>query len=338
MSVLNNVPMSMLATDRARARLESLAGLGLDVESFATSATEILRQALPFTAACLAPADPATELITTTVKWGGLTNNEDDEWAYWEYEAAELWDFRATAHRPGGVTTTHVETGGRPETSPRHQEFFKRTYDFSDEMRAAFRADGATWGFVALFRDGTSAFTPAEQAFVSSVAPIFARGFRSGLVTGAAGHLGSQFGPAVIVVNPAGAVVQASLGAAEQVADLGGGPLGESSLPMSLRNLVGAARSYAAGRETQVPRMRLRTRSGGWVVAHASPLLAPGSTATDVVITIEEARPPEVIPLVVAAFGLTPREQAVSSWSSAAYPPAKSPAPCTCRPTPCRTT
>ena len=64
--------------------------LGLDLPAFATSAIEILHQALPFTAACLAPADPATELITTTVKYGGLTDNEDDEWAYWEYEADEL--------------------------------------------------------------------------------------------------------------------------------------------------------------------------------------------------------------------------------------------------------
>lgn len=308
----------------ARTRLEALAAAGLDVVSFGAAATDVLRSAVPFAAFCLAPVDPATELITGTVKGGGLGDEQDDQWAYWEYEADEGWDFRATARRPGGVTSTYLETGGHPERSRRHVEFYRSVWDFGDELRAALLLDGVMWGAVALFRENGAHFTPAEHQYLSGVAPVLARGLRTALITGTAGAVLEQseergeidVGPAVLVVGPDGAVRQASVGAAARVAELGGGPLSEP-LPMPLLSLVASARSYAAGRHTDVPRVRLRSRAAsggagsGWLLAHASPLLSPTGSGTDVVITIEPARAPEIVPLVVAAYGLTEREQDV---------------------------
>jgi DNA-binding CsgD family transcriptional regulator len=105
--------------------------------------------------------------------------------------------------------------------------------------------------------------------------------------------------------------VQMSVGAEARIADLiTGAAAGDPLAPVSA--LVGAARRYARGELPGPPRSRVRGTSGMWLVLHASPLTSFGDREGDVVVTIEEARPPEIVALVVAAFGLTARERDVT--------------------------
>ena len=117
-------------------------------------------------------------------------------------------------------------------------------------------------------------------------------------------------GPAVVIIDRNDEVTQISLGAQQRLAQLG--DLRHSTDPIGMVfGLVATARRLSHLAEAQLPRLRVRTPAGLWLVLHASPLAGRDGVGGDVVVTIEEARPPEVVDLVVAAFGLTAREHDV---------------------------
>lgn len=297
---------------RARDEIEALATAGLDVATFGRAALDVLTRAVPFSIACLAPADPATRLITGNLKWGGVGDEHDERWIFHEYEGPDPFNFEVVTRRPGGVGTAKVETGGDLNRSVRFTDFYHH-WDVGDEARIALQTGGTTWGFLALFRDGArSAFTGAEQEYLSGVRETLAVGMRAGMVTSAATELlPAPSGPVVLVVDSADEIVSVSVSAAQGLADLTDEPIGRAPLPFSLRALVGAARRFGRGQHPTVLRVRIRSRRGLWLVAHASPLLSRDGSFTDVVVVVEEARPPEIVSLVVAGLGLTGRERDV---------------------------
>lgn len=301
------------APERVRTRIDALATAGLDWQTFGQTALDVLQRAMPVAAACFATVDPATQLVTATIKTGDLDDDHDDQWSFHEYEVEDVYDFRGLARRPGEAVTLHAETGGDPRRSVRYAEMFSPVWDFSDELRTTLRVDGVMWGALALFHDAGRVFSPAEADFVAGVAEGLGRGLRAGLLVAAVADLdaGCDRGPAVVVVDARGDVAQANLAAPTRITELGGGPLGGSPLPQVVNSLVAAARRQVADPTAPTPRARLRTRDGRWVVAHASPLVSRTDAGTDVVVTIDDARPPEIIPLVVASYGLTDRERDV---------------------------
>ncbi|MBI1349569.1 MAG: LuxR family transcriptional regulator [Actinomycetales bacterium] len=299
-----------MRADVVERQLTGLARSGLDSDAFAQGALDLLQRAVPFESACLAFTDPVTELLTGTVKLD-LPDARDAEFARLEYETDDINQFQDIASREVPVGVLSLDTEGHPERSRRFREFLVPHFDQGNELRAACRVGGQTWGLLGLYRPtAATGFSPAEAAFVASIAPLLASGIRAGLVVEAAdpGREPAD-GPAVLVVSGTNDVVQASSGVVRRLADLGADPWGE--LPISLSSVVSAARSYATGRSETPARARIRTAAGTWLVVHASTLSSPHGSRGDVVVTIEEARPPEIVPLVVAAFALTDREREV---------------------------
>ena len=298
------------SAERTRQQLASLAASGLDQRTFASTAIPLLQKAVPFDASCTAGLDPATLLVTDTFKLA-IDDDHDQEWAQYEYQIDDVAKFVDLARRKDPVTTVEIETGGDVSRSLRHSEFLRPNFRFGHELRAALRVEGATWAAFCLFRqEGSSDFSPAEVGFIESITESFALGMRMGLLAAAATAEPSMHGPSVLIVGADDSVDQLSPGADSRLAELGG-DVAVGRLPMHLLTLVAAARAFARGEYPAAPRLRVRSRSGEWLVAHASTLAARDGSGSSVVITIEEARPPEIVPLVVAAFGLSPREQEV---------------------------
>jgi DNA-binding CsgD family transcriptional regulator len=306
-----------LTLQRVRRDVEVLAHAGLDTTTFLDEVYESLQRAVPSDAACVASIDPASQLTTGAFKFGELTGRYDTDelWGLLEYGHVELTSFTELARTGVLAVGMYDTTSGDVQRSRRVRELVQSSLGCTDELRVVATAGGQLWGGVAMFRGDRSApYREEDVEFVSSLSGLLARGLRVGLLARLAAKppASSASGrPAVMVFDAEARLTQASVGAEARLADL----IRELHAPPPfavIGSLVAAAWRYAAGITDVLPSSRLRLRSGEWVVLHASPLTATDETTASVVVTIEEARPQEIVPLVVAAFDLTPRERDVT--------------------------
>ena len=305
-----------LTAERVRRDVEVVARAGLDLDTFLSEAVESLHRAVPHVAACLATVDPSTELLTGTRKFGDLQGRDshDHEWGLIEYGSVEETTFTELSRAGTRSVGVHAATGGDVSRSQRMREFMQPNFGYTDELRVVFRDGGSVWGGAALFRDpGSDPFTQDEVDFAGSLSAAFAAGVRTGLLArlATAGPPPASAGPAVLIIGADDQVRQTSLGAEERLVELES-PTHNATWTGIITSLVAAARRYARGETRVPPRSRVRSRSGMWLVLHATPLMGPDGVSGDVVVTIEEARPPEIVPLVVSAFDLTQRERDVT--------------------------
>ncbi|MXP20641.1 LuxR family transcriptional regulator [Gordonia sp. HNM0687] len=304
-----------LTLERVRSDVDVLARAGLDVGDFLGEAISSLVRAVPHAAACMATVDPNTLLLTSTRKYGNLLgrNDHDDEWGLREYGAPECSSFRQLARAGIDAVGMHEMTAGKTQDSPRMHEFMRPNYDFTDEARLILRDGDQVWGAIAFFREfEEKPFTSGEVDFLRTLSQPLARGVRTGLLaTIVAEPQAVPSGPCVLIVDSHNQMIQMSAGAEERLADLLSGANSGAATSV-ITGLVSAARRYGRGESEVPPRLRVRGASGMWLVVHASPLSSTVDRVGEVVVTIEEARPPEIVPLVVAAFGLTSRERDVT--------------------------
>lgn len=286
---------------------------GLDPFAFLHQARELLRPVVPFDASCWLMVDPASLLVT-----GGLFDYPPElvpAFARNEFVDDDVNKLRSLARRLVPVGLLSQATDGRLERSPRYRDIL-RPASLESELRAAFRAGSRTWGACAMYRGrGRPDFEPDEVAFVASVSGLLGAGIRRSLVSEAIATGGPAWGPGLVVLAEDGSIDSISPDARRWLDELGApyraGALGAQH-PVIV-HLAGRARTIAAGAlpsEAGLASARILTASGRWLLAHAS--LLEGQLAGRVAVILEAAHPVEIAPLIVEAYGLSPRERQVT--------------------------
>jgi DNA-binding NarL/FixJ family response regulator len=86
-------------------------------------------------------------------------------------------------------------------------------------------------------------------------------------------------------------------------------------LPVAVRMAANAVRRALApgsdGDLNLIPKVRVRARSGRWLMLHGSLIESSDGCSSETVVVIDPARPHEVAWLEAAAHGLSPREEEV---------------------------
>jgi DNA-binding CsgD family transcriptional regulator len=303
--------MSTDAKQRASDKLARLAGQGLDLVSFWRASTEVLAGAVPhYWAPCWFTLDPASLLVTSHFDEG--IPELPPQWLIDEYYQDDVNKLVDVARSQRGISTLHEATGGDPTSSPRWHA--NMTLGGDQELIAALRIpSGEVWGALGLYRDpGRPLFDDAEVAFVQAVAPSLAEGARRALLVGEAVDPEGPDAPGLVVLSANGEVESATPGVERWLRSLPDGDWDAGRLPSSVLAVTGRALRTAQHPDQpgEVAVSRVLSRAGTWVVLHGASLVS--GDARRVAVIVEPAHPARIAPLLMAAYGLTEREQQVT--------------------------
>jgi DNA-binding CsgD family transcriptional regulator len=301
---------------RVRDDIVRLVHRGLPVPEFSRAVGDALGMAVPAEGSCLMTVDPATMLPTAEFVENGLPAAELLRLVDIELREPDFNKWVQLARAEGPAASLSDVTAGDLDRSLRHREI-RRPGGFADELRVVLAGSTGTWGELTVFREANRPyFSPDEVRFVSSLAGLIADGLRRGLLLG--GAQAGDDGVGLLVLDAEDGVCMSNPAADHWLDELGAGDRAGARLPLVIpavarqaRALCGPATSAApATTEVRPARARARTQSGQWLIVRGS-LLGDGPQAP-VAVMLEAARPAEMAPLMVHAYGFTDSERRVT--------------------------
>jgi hypothetical protein len=267
------------SAERIRQEIIRLCHAGLDSRTFRIESVKRLKKAIPVDASFFATADPATLLFTGAVLDDVLTQ-ATSQFLENELLKDDAVKFAQLARGRSPVHSLGATTKGELALSPRYQEILA-PMDLGDELRAALVVGSKCWGFMCLHRERSSPnFTPAEAAFLAKLTPHLAEGLRTALLIGDTRVTSlAPDGPGLLLLGDdlsLAAVTPAAEGWLAEVAKTDWPS--SSELPGAVYTVAARLLALERGGDYAppdlMPRMRLKTASGRWLVLHASRLRA----------------------------------------------------------------
>jgi DNA-binding CsgD family transcriptional regulator len=281
---------------------------GLAPERLRDGVLSRLQRAVPFDAAFWATVDPAT-LLFTQPHQHQIPPETAPYFMRNEFFDEDVNRWTTLARNRAGVRSLVEVTAGELEKSPRFRDIFK-PLGLGDELRAVFRVGGICWGCMCLHREAGSAFSKQEAEYVQRLAPHTGEGIRAGLLVSSLELPQIADAPGLVILTREGSISSATDTGRQWLEELGYLDVQHNSPPGALQVLT-ALLDGPGDIEQQLPRLRMRTPAGRWVVLHGSTL--PTDEGDAIAVIIEEASPADLAPILMMAYGLTDQERVVTS-------------------------
>jgi DNA-binding CsgD family transcriptional regulator len=281
-----------------------------------------LRKVIPFDYAYFSTTDPATQFGTSSV-----LVEEPPSWCMSVFLQNEFLqdDFNKFSdmlrnHQPVGILSEATEHD--LHRSQRYRDMLI-PMAMGDELRAIFVTDAACWGTLCLHREAAkSRYTPAEAAYLAQLTPHIADSLRKALLLSSAPTVRTPDGPGVLILSEDLSIVAATAAAEHWLMELAEMESGDRhALPVTVRSVVAGLKAIEEGlMADSMPKVRLRMRSGHWLVLYAARLRS-SERYGQISVIFEIAQPAEIAPLIMQAYNLTKREGEVAQcvlhgWST----------------------
>jgi DNA-binding CsgD family transcriptional regulator len=305
--------ISFAARDRLHQRISSLGDAGLEPTELLEAIRSIIAQAIDYDAGYLACTDPATTIFSTAIVLDSYDPSLCAPTLDNEFMVDDFNKFVDMHRRRMPASTLADATCDRLHRSDRHRTV-NAPAGHEHELRAVFALDGACWGVLHLVRNtGEPNFDADELDFVDQITPTVAAVIRQSVASSPPLDEDPHITPAVILMTPDLTATSMTDRAAALADQLGHARVETGSgvpLPGEAYIVGARARARAEGHDGPDPIARVRGKSG-WLTVRAECTRDDDGTIDHIALVIEPARTSEVLPLFVAAHGLSDREKDV---------------------------